>query len=62
MTDGGETVFSATGGPSSGWETVTWDGFYKGKIENAAVFAWYMKAVLTDGTSINKKGNILLIK
>jgi len=42
--------------------TVGWDGKYKGKELDDAVFVYYLRASLTDGTSINKKGNVSLIK
>jgi gliding motility-associated-like protein len=40
----------------------SWDGFYKGKPEDTAVFAYYLKAVLTDDKEIKKKGNISLLR
>jgi gliding motility-associated-like protein len=39
-----------------------WDGTYKGMAENTAVFAYYLHATLQDGTSVDKKGNISLIR
>jgi len=52
----GNNVFESTD-LNSGW-----DGKYKGKELNEAVFIYQLQATLTDGTSINKKGNISLIK
>ena len=39
-----------------------WDGTYNGKLENTAVFAWYMTAVLVNGDKIERKGNISLVR
>lgn len=39
-----------------------WDGTYKGKEMNTAVFVYYMKATLFTGEEVNKKGNISLIR
>lgn len=39
-----------------------WDGTYKGKDMNTAVFVYYMRATLTTGDEVNKKGNISLIR
>jgi len=58
----GEQVFSAIGGPASGGESACWDGTYKGKQLNSAVFNYYLEATLTSGEKINKKGNISLIR
>lgn len=38
----------------------SWDGTWRDKPENTAVFAYYLKAVLTNGAEIKKKGNISL--
>ena len=40
----------------------SWDGMYKGKILDPAVFVYYMHAKLANGRSMAKKGNITLIK
>ncbi len=58
----GEKVFSATGGPASGWGTLTWDGTYRGKPERTAVFTFHLHAVLTTGEEISRTGNISLLK
>jgi len=42
--------------------TYSWDGKYKGKEMDDAVFVYQLQAALMDGTTINKKGNISLIK
>ncbi|HTB07488.1 MAG TPA: gliding motility-associated C-terminal domain-containing protein [Bacteroidia bacterium] len=39
-----------------------WDGTYKGKPMNTASFAYFLKAVLLDGTTVQKKGNITLVR
>lgn len=39
-----------------------WDGRYRGKEMNTAVFVYYMKAKLTTGDEVVKKGNITLVK
>ncbi|MBI4931378.1 MAG: gliding motility-associated C-terminal domain-containing protein [Bacteroidetes bacterium] len=39
-----------------------WDGSYRGQTEGSFVFAYYMKATLTSGEEVIKKGNISLIK
>jgi gliding motility-associated-like protein len=52
----GEVVFETTN------PVATWDGYYKGKVEDSAVFTYYMKAKLTTGKEIVRKGNISLTK
>jgi gliding motility-associated-like protein len=39
-----------------------WDGTYKGENENTAVFAYYLHATLQDGSMVDKKGNVSLIR
>jgi len=39
-----------------------WDGTYRGKPLNPAVFAWYAEVEFEDGNRIYKKGNITLIR
>jgi len=39
-----------------------WDGKFKGKELSTAVFIYNLQAVLVDGTSIHKKGNLSLIR
>ena len=39
-----------------------WNGSYNGRVENNAVFVWYMKAELLNGDKIVKKGNISLAR
>jgi len=52
----GNRVFESTD-PDEGW-----DGKYKGKELAAAVFVYSAQAILINGISISKKGNISLIK
>ena len=39
-----------------------WDGRFRGKEMNTAVFVYYMKAKLTTGDEVVKKGNITLVR
>jgi gliding motility-associated-like protein len=39
-----------------------WDGTYKGKLLDAAIFVYYLKATFNTGKEISKKGNISLIR
>ncbi len=41
---------------------IGWDGSYKGKMLNPAVFVYYLEAELSNGENINQSGNISLIK
>ena len=52
----GEKVFEGT------TLNFSWDGTYKGKAEDTATFAYYMNAVLTNKTTVKKKGNISIIR
>ena len=52
----GEVVFK-TQNQSTGW-----DGFFRGKDLDAGVFVYYLTGVDTAGNTINKKGNITLVK
>ncbi|TAL60781.1 MAG: gliding motility-associated C-terminal domain-containing protein [Bacteroidetes bacterium] len=60
----GEKVFFATGGPASGGEAMNslWDGTYKGKLMNTAVFVYYMKVTFITGNETVRKGNVSLIR
>ena len=42
--------------------TFSWDGTYKGKIEDTAVFGYYIEGTLKDGTKIKKKGNVSILR
>jgi len=53
----GEKVFESIDPASIGW-----DGKYMGKEMDKAVFVYNLQAILADGTAINKRGNISLIK
>jgi gliding motility-associated-like protein len=39
-----------------------WDGTFRGKAMDPAVFVYYVKAVLTTGEKIERKGNISLVR
>lgn len=52
----GEKVFEADN------LSVLWDGTYKGKIMNTAVFVYYMKVSFIDGNEVIRKGNVSLIR
>ena len=39
-----------------------WDGKYNGKLMNNATFVYYLKGIKYDGSGIEKRGNINLIK
>lgn len=52
----GEKVFETVD------STIGWDGTYKGKLQDPAVFVYYIKAKTITGEEINKKGNISLIR
>jgi len=39
-----------------------WDGKYKNAICNIGVYVWSLKATLFDGTIVNKKGDVTLIR
>ncbi len=52
----GEKVFETTDPKQC------WDGTYKGKLMNTAVFVYYLKATLDTGEEITKKGNISLLR
>jgi len=61
----GEKVFEYNGSPlSSGGAGggPCWDGTYKGKPLNTAVFSYYLEATFSSGEKINKKGNISLLR
>lgn len=52
----GQVVFSTTD------RTKAWDGSFAGKPQSAGNYVYVLKAVLQNGSTINKKGTILLIK
>jgi gliding motility-associated-like protein len=52
----GEKVFETTN------ISKCWDGTFRGKEMNTAVFVYYMKAKLTTGEEVEKKGNISLFR
>ncbi len=40
----------------------TWDGYFRGTLQEADVYAYVLQVYFTDGTDVLKKGNITLIK
>jgi gliding motility-associated-like protein len=52
----GEKVFESTSSKHC------WDGMFRGEKLNTAVFAYYLRAVLTNGKEVIRKGNINLIR
>lgn len=39
-----------------------WDGTYRGQALNTGTYIWYLKATMQDGTSIERKGNVTLVR
>ena len=39
-----------------------WNGTFRGKPMNSAVFVYYLKATFTDGTKTEQKGDITLVR
>src|ERR1035437_565891 len=62
----GNITITSTGGVAAGIfgknGNAGYAGYYKGKLENTAVFVYYMEATLANGEKIKKKGNISLIR
>jgi gliding motility-associated-like protein len=56
----GEMVYSYTGGEMGAG--TGWDGTYKGKALDNAVFVYFAKVTLPDGKEVGLKGNVSLIK
>ena len=52
----GERVFK-TEDPNQGW-----DGTFRGKPVESAVFVWYLKATLSNDETIKRKGNVTIIR
>ncbi len=52
----GNKVFESQN-PDNGW-----DGTFKGYAMNMGTYVWLLKATLLDGTSIEKKGNVALVR
>ena len=52
----GEKIFE------TGDQSQYWDGTYKGKDMPVGVYAYRLQATMSDGRSINKKGNISLVR
>ncbi len=43
-------------------QSLPWDGTYKGKLVDPAVFVYYLDAVCADGQTFFKKGNITVVE
>ncbi|HYG50418.1 MAG TPA: gliding motility-associated C-terminal domain-containing protein, partial [Flavobacteriales bacterium] len=43
-------------------QKMCWDGTYKGKVMNTAVFVYYLEATFNSGETITRKGNITLVR
>ena len=52
----GERVFETTD------PKLCWDGTYKGKLMNTAVFVYYLEATFSSGEQVTQKGNISLVR
>jgi gliding motility-associated-like protein len=52
----GEKVFETTN------IDLGWDGYYKGKLVDPAVFVYYLDAKCVDGQSFFKKGNVSVLR
>jgi gliding motility-associated-like protein len=52
----GEKVFVSTGVDEC------WDGTYKGKALNTGVYIYYLTAELITGETLNKQGNLTLLR
>jgi gliding motility-associated-like protein len=52
----GEKVFETTD------PKICWDGTYKGQIMNTGSFVYVLEAILTDGTTVQEKGNFTLVR
>jgi gliding motility-associated-like protein len=51
----GELMF-VTRNPAEGW-----NGRYKGVLQPAGVYVYLLSAVMQDGTTVNKKGTVMLL-
>ena len=52
----GEKVFESTSLEDG------WDGNFRGKKVNPAVFVYYVDVVYKDGSTVSKKGDVTLIR
>jgi gliding motility-associated-like protein len=57
----GEKVFENTGFQADDKDT-GWDGTFKGKLMNPAVFVYMVTGTFIDGSEINEKGDLTLVK
>ncbi|HHZ64360.1 MAG TPA: gliding motility-associated C-terminal domain-containing protein, partial [Flavobacteriales bacterium] len=42
--------------------TIGWDGMFKGKPMNEAVFVYYVKATFINSEIVERKGNVTLVR
>ena len=42
--------------------SIGWDGRYRGQAMNAGTYIYYLTALLNDGNTYTKKGNVELIR
>ncbi len=52
----GQMVFRTTN------KDIGWDGTYEGDDQEIGVYIWQLKGSLIDGTQINKRGNVTLVR
>lgn len=52
----GEKVFESSD------QKVCWDGTYHNKLQDAAVYNYYLRVTFTNGKKVSKKGNISLVR
>lgn len=52
----GQLVFSTAN------KDIGWDGTYEGDAQEIGVYIWQLKGSLIDGTLINKRGNVTLLR
>ena len=43
-------------------QSIGWDGTYLGLPMNTGTYVWYLKAALNDGTVVDKKGSVALVR
>jgi gliding motility-associated-like protein len=43
-------------------QAMPWDGTYKGEPMNTGIYVYYLKATMIDGTIVEKKGSVALVR
>lgn len=43
-------------------QNIPWDGSYKGEAVNTGTYVYYLTATMYDGTTVQKKGNVTLVR